>query len=392
MNVKQRIVTVAELTEGYFNDDEEGVVAYDESLDVRPPYQREFVYKDAQRDEVIRSVLAGFPLSVFYWAVAPDGKFEMLDGQQRTMSICEYVEGNFTVDGMLFDNLPADKRQAILDYELIVYVCDGTDSEKLKWFQVINIAGEKLTDQELRNAVYAGSWVSDARRYFSKTGGPAYQLAGDYMRGDPIRQEYLQTVLGWAADKDDVEDITHYMAVHQHDSDAKALWNYYRKVVKWIKDVFPDYYADMKGLPWGVWYNAHHDAVTTSLSDKVRELREDAEVTRTAGIYPYLLTGDESSLSLRQFDTVQKREMYARQGGVCPYCKQKFELGQMHGDHIVPWSKGGKTVVAPVDDPLKPNNTQNGNNGQMLCHACNQEKGASDDLPKAEQGGPNMLA
>lgn len=364
MKVTQRTVTVAELTKGYFNDEEEGVVAYDEALNVRPPYQREFVYKPDQRDEVIRSVLAGFPLSVFYWAVAPDGKFEMLDGQQRTMSICEYVDGSFTVDGLLFDNLPADRRQAILDYELIVYVCDGTDSEKLKWFQVINIAGEKLTDQELRNAVYAGPWVTDARRYFSKTAGPAYQLANDYMKGDPIRQDYLQTVLGWAAARDEIPEIAQYMGIHQHDTDAKALWNYFRKVFKWVKTVFPKYRSEMKGLPWGLYYNEHKDDSLdpVAIEARVSELMadEDREITRKRGIYAYILTGDERHLSLRQFEDRDKRSAYEKQKGICPLCGKHFEYGEMHGDHIIPWSKGGKTIPE---------------NCQMLCMSCNIKKG-----------------
>lgn len=362
MEVTQRIVTVAELTEGYYNDEEEGVVAYDEALNVRPRYQREFVYKPEQRDEVIRSVLEGFPLSVFYWAVAPDDKFEMLDGQQRTMSICEYVDGNFTVDGMLFDNLPADKQQAILDYELIVYVCDGTDSEKLKWFKVINIAGEKLTDQELRNAIYAGPWVSDARRYFSKSNGPAYQLASDYMKGEPIRQAYLETVLGWAADKDSVVDINHYMGIHQHDENAKALWNYFRKVVKWVKTVFPTTYSQMRGKPWGIWYNKYHDTKTASLDAEVKRLMSDPEVTSRSGIWEYLLDGDERHLSLRQFDDDDKRVRYGEQGGKCAICGKPFDYSKMHGDHIVPWSQGGRTVYE---------------NLQMLCTTCNIKKGAN---------------
>ena len=146
---------------------------YDERLDIRPKYQREFVYKDAQRDEVIRTVMKGLPLNVMYGCKVKkeDGSdgFEVLDGQQRTISLCEYVDGSFSVDDKYFYNLPADKKQQILDYPLFVYVCDGTDSEKLEWFRIINIAGEELTDQELRNAVYAGSWTSDAKRYFSKT-------------------------------------------------------------------------------------------------------------------------------------------------------------------------------------------------------------------------------
>lgn len=365
MKVQQRTVTIRELTEGYFNDAEEGVVAYDELLDVRPPYQREFVYKDAQRDEVIRSVLAGFPLSVFYWAVAPDGKFEMLDGQQRTMSICEYVDGSFTVDDLLFDNLPKDKREAILDYELIVYVCDGTDSEKLRWFEVINIAGEKLTDQELRNAVYAGSWVSDARRYFSKTAGPAYQLGSDYMSGDPIRQQYLQTVLTWAAAKDGVDTIEHYMGLHQHDADAQALWNYYRKVIRWVKATFTSTYADMRGLPWGLYYNEHHeDALDhVALDAEVKRLRADEDVTSKRGIYAYLLDGDERHLSIRAFDRRDIAVAYERQDHKCAICGKTFTLDKMHADHVVPWSKGGHTTLE---------------NLQMLCRDCNLKKGAQE--------------
>ena len=162
MIIEERKITVGEVCEGYFNDAEEGVVGYNERLDIRPKYQREFVYKDAQRDEVIRTVLKGLPLNVIYWCKTGEDTYEVLDGQQRTISLCEYVDGSFSVDDKYFYNLPADIKKKILDYPLFVYVCDGTDSEKLDWFRIINIAGEQLTDQELRNAVYAGSWTSDA--------------------------------------------------------------------------------------------------------------------------------------------------------------------------------------------------------------------------------------
>ena len=159
MDIKELKVTVGEVCEGYFNDAEEGVVGYNDRLDIRPKYQREFVYKDNQRDEVIRTVLKGLPLNVIYWCKVKkdDGSdgFEVLDGQQRTISLCEYVDGSFSVDDKYFYNLPKDQKDKILNYPLFVYVCDGTDSEKLDWFRIINIAGEKLTDQELRNAVYA---------------------------------------------------------------------------------------------------------------------------------------------------------------------------------------------------------------------------------------------
>ena len=171
MEIKEWRVTVGEVCEGYFNDAEEGVVGYNERLNIRPKYQREFVYKDAQRDEVIRTVMKGLPLNVIYWCriKMEDGSegYEVLDGQQRTISLCEYVDGSFSVDDKYFYNLPSDQKNKILDYPLFVYVCDGTDSEKLDWFRIINIAGEQLTDQELRNAVYASSWTASAKRYFS---------------------------------------------------------------------------------------------------------------------------------------------------------------------------------------------------------------------------------
>ena len=202
MHIEERKVTVREVAEGYFNDAEEGVVGYDDQLDIRPKYQREFVYKDRQRDEVIRTVMKGLPLNVMYWVDRGqqyeddpnEPRYEVLDGQQRTLSLCEYVDGNFSVDEKGFSNLPSDIQKKILDYELFVYVCEGTDSEKLEWFRIINIAGEQLTDQELRNAVYAGPWVSDAKRYFSKTSktGCAAKSIGadDYLKGTAIRQEF----------------------------------------------------------------------------------------------------------------------------------------------------------------------------------------------------------
>ena len=181
-----------------------------------------------------------------------------MDGQQRTVSFCEYVDGSFSVDDKYFYNLPSDQKKAILDYELFIYVCDGTDSEKLDWFRIINIAGEQLTDQELRNAVYAGSWTSDAKRYFSKTGCAANTLAGDYLKGSSIRQEYLETALLRASSAEG-KTIEQYMAAHSQDPSAVGLWNYFRSVIDWVQAIFPKYRREMKGLPWGLFYNEHGD-------------------------------------------------------------------------------------------------------------------------------------
>ena len=172
MNIELKKITIRELTEGYEDNDENGVVGYGGKLDIRPPYQREFVYKDKQRDAVIDTITKDFPLNVMYWAVREDGNFEVIDGQQRTISISQFIDGDFSVkignfpENRAFHNLQKDEKEQILNYELMVYLCSGTDSEKLEWFRTINIAGEKLTEQELRNAVYSGSWVSDAKRFF----------------------------------------------------------------------------------------------------------------------------------------------------------------------------------------------------------------------------------
>ena len=203
MKIELNEITVKKLTDGFVDNAEQGVVAYGGKLDIRPPYQREFIYKDKQRDAVIDSVRKDFPLNVMYWAVREDGDYEVIDGQQRTLSICQYVNGDFSINGLAFHNLKDDQQQQILGYKLMVYFCSGTDSEKLDWFRTINIAGEEHTDQELRNAVYAGPWTADAKRYFSKTGCPAYGLASDYLRGSPIRQEYLETAIDVALDGED---------------------------------------------------------------------------------------------------------------------------------------------------------------------------------------------
>ena len=170
MQIELKKITVRDLTAGYTDNAENGVFGYGGKLDIRPPYQREFIYKEKQRNAVIDTVVQGFPLNVMYWATREDGTFEVIDGQQRTISICQYVNGDFAFDMRYFHNLQTDEQEQILDYELMVYVCSGSDSEKLQWFRTINIAGEKLTEQELRNAVYSGPWVSDAKRYFSKNG------------------------------------------------------------------------------------------------------------------------------------------------------------------------------------------------------------------------------
>jgi hypothetical protein len=251
MKIELKEITVRELADGYEDNAEAGVIGYGGKLDIRAPYQREFIYKDKQRDDVIKTVTKDFPLNVMYWAVREDGNFEVIDGQQRTISVCQYVKG------LAFHNLKKDKQEQILNYKLTVYLCSGTDSEKLEWFRTINIAGIKLSDQELRNAVYSGSWVSDAKRYFSKRGCVAFQIGHGYLNSDLIRQEYLETAIDWIKSKD--ETIEEYMSKHQHDTDAKPLWDYFEKVINWVKTVFNNYRNEMKGVAFGTLYNEFKD-------------------------------------------------------------------------------------------------------------------------------------
>ncbi|MFH1984750.1 MAG: DUF262 domain-containing protein [Pseudomonadota bacterium] len=361
MKIELKEITVQKLTDGFADNDEHGVVAYGGYLDIRPPYQREFIYKDKQRDAVIDSVRKDFPLNVMYWAVRNDGHYEVIDGQQRTISICQYVNGDFSIVGLAFHNLQNDQQQQILDYKLMVYFCSGTDSEKLDWFRTINIAGEEHTDQELRNAVYAGPWTADAKRYFSKTGCPAYGLASDYVKGIAIRQEYLETAIGWHASATSEGTIEEYMSKHQDDPNAVALWNYFRSVIDWTKASFPKYRKEMKGVKWGSLYNEFGSKALDAgkLEKQVAKLMMDDDVQRKPGIYPYVLDGDERHLNIRSFSDNMKRETYERQKGVCVKCKKKFELHEMEGDHIKPWHEGGKTNAA---------------NCQMLCKEDNRRK------------------
>ena len=240
----------------------------------------------------------------------------------------------------------------------MIYFCEGTEKEKLDWFEIINIAGEKLTPQELKNAVYTGTWLTDAKRHFSKTGCPAYNLAKDYVNGKAIRQEILETALDWISKG----QIKEYMSKNQHEPDATELWQYFLAVINWIKAIFPEYRKEMKGVAWGELYNKYNKKKlnATQLETRIKTLMMDDDVTKKSGIYPYLLTDDEKYLSIRIFTDSQKRAAYEKQKGICPKCKQHFDIGEMEGDHIKPWSEGGHTL---------PNNLQ------MLCRDCNRRKG-----------------
>lgn len=360
MKINIQTIKIDDIVSGYVDKGESGVLGFSGKLNIRPAYQREFIYKDQQRNEVIHTVRKGFPLNTMYWATAVDG-FELMDGQQRTVSICQFVQGDYSVEingaTMYFHNLTSDKQKQILEYELSIYVCEGNESEKLDWFKIINIAGEKLTEQELRNAIYTGPWLADAKRWFSRSGGPAYQRGEKYVNGSPIRQDYLETALDWLSGGK-IED---YMSLHQHDQNASELWQYFQAVINWVELIFPVYRKQMKGLDWGRIYNNHKDDAinATALEGRIVDLIADDEVDSKKGIYEYLLTGNEKTLSLRSFSEKIRTAKYESQNGICPVCAKHYEIDQMEADHILPWHSGGKTVLE---------------NCQMLCKLDNRTK------------------
>ncbi len=365
MNIDLHRIPVREVVKDYKDSAELGVSAYGGKLDIRPKYQREFVYTGTQRDEVIRTIKNNFPLNVMYWVKTDQGNYEVLDGQQRTISIAQYVNNDFSLDDRFFHNLTPEEQDQILNYELMIYFCEGTDKERLDWFKIINIAGEKLTDQELRNAVYTGPWLSDAKLKFSKSNCAAYLLATDggaLVNGSPIRQEILETALSWINNG----EIANYMAKHQHDKNADELWDYFQAVISWVRDTFPNYRHEMKTVAWGPLYNQFKEAQLDSqkLEDEVKALMQDEDVTKKSGIYSYVLTHKESFLNIRAFTDKMKREAYERQEGICvarnAVCGNKhFEINEMEADHITPWSEGGHTDTA---------------NCQMICKEDNRRK------------------
>lgn len=406
MSINLTQIKLRDLFDGYVNSDEDGVIGYHGRLDIRPKYQREFIYGEKEQVAVIDTVKRGFPLNTMYWAVARDENgdkilnadgeetYELMDGQQRTISICEFLANHIVVNFQKFFNIQKstpDVAEKILDYELQVYICDGSVSDKLAWFKTINIAGKPLTEQELLNAQYVGKWLTKAKEYFSKTNCNAAELmvirgkkASDYLSGSPIRQDYLSTVLQWIANyqgltpRSDEGDT--YMANHQGDDTATEIKNYYVAVMEWVGSKFKAYRKEMKGLPWGLWYNKYQNGdcagqiiekTADEIEDKIKRLIGDDEVGTVKGIYEYIITGEEKHLSLRQFDDKIKRKVYENQHHKCPYCdraidghtyannKTEYEYNEMEGDHIVPWSQGGKTEES---------------NCQMLCKWHNGHK------------------
>ena len=372
MTIKQMEVTVRDITSGYVNNDEQGVRGYNGQLDIRPPYQREFIYNEKEQQAVITTVLHGYPLNVMYWVKRSDDAecpYEVMDGQQRTLSLCEYVDGKFSYEFKNFFNQPKDIQERILNYKLTVYVCEGEPSEKLEWFKTINIAGKPLNEQEINNAIYAGPFVSDAKRHFSKSNCGAFRLGKDLVNGTPIRQDFLKKALEWMADHETREghrqSVVGYMADHQHDPNANNLWSYFQQVLNWVITNFDlkRFKKIMKGLDWAFFYDKYSKETldTAEMAKRISTLMRDSEIQRQQGIIPYVLTGDERHLDLRAFPEDIKLVVWEQQKHICPLCGKEFDYEFMEGDHITPWREGGRTVIE---------------NCQMLCKECNRRKGA----------------
>ena len=388
MKIDEMKLKISDLIEGYSeNDATSHVVAWGGKLDVRPEYQREFIYPDDKRDAVINTILNGFPLNIMYFVDREDGTYEVLDGQQRIISICRYrtnhaisVKIPVATGGynpLNYPNLPDEgekfSKEAFNDYELTVYICHGTAQEKIDWFQVINIGCETLTNQEILNAMFHGKWLTDAKSVFSRRGCAANKFYGKYMDGDYIRQKYLETVFKWAADAEGITDkdaIKLYMQKYRNMDDANDLWKYFENIFKWVQKNFgKNFDKSMKGVPWGLLYNRHKDdnLDPTYLQKRMKELLADRkEVGKPSGIYQYLLEGEtleaQKYLNLRKFDDTDMQIRYNEQGGKCAMCGESFNIKEMQGDHRIPWSKGGKTEYDNLD---------------MLCKQCNWIKSNS---------------
>lgn len=377
--------TVGDICKGFLFDKNEGKGLYGlgGKLIIQPEYQRNYIYGDGKKDvAVVDSLLKGYPLGLMYFALNEDGKYEVLDGQQRITSFARFVNESWPfsvhIDGkpFHFGDMPHDKRNLIYEAPLTIYVCEGTPSEIQKWFEIINIAGVPLTAQELRNSAYHGPFVTAARKEFSNTGNANMSMWKTYVKGDPERQAILETALDWVSEG----NIDEYMATHRNDDNITELKNYFDTVIAWIDSLFEYTGQEMRGLDWGRLYREYHDNSydKDKITKRVEELLADPQVTDSKGIFEYILGGETETrlLNVRVFDKRTKKIVYDKQTkeakakGVsnCPLCaignnKNKdriYKIDEMDADHVSAWSKGGSTDIE---------------NCELLCETHNKAKG-----------------
>jgi hypothetical protein len=376
--------TVRQIVDGFVYNELEGrgLFGLAGRLTIQPEYQRNYIYADGKRDvAVVRSLLASYPLGLIYFNETSDGAFEVLDGQQRITSFGRYVTDKFAVKderGMeqYFGGLAADKQQKILDSEILVYECSGTESEIKEWFRTINTAGIPLNDQELLNAVYSGPFVTAGRQEFSNSQNANVQKWGAYIRGAANRQDFWERALEWVS-KDIVAE---YMSRHRNDHDINEVKAYFNAVIDWVATVFSSVEKEMCGLEWGRLYESYHGQPydADKIAESVRALYADPFVKDRKGIFEFILGGetDTKLLNLRLFDEVTKRVVYEEQTKTaeaksisnCSLCaagtssnKAKiWAFGEMEADHVSAWSRGGSTAKE---------------NCEMLCVTHNRAKG-----------------
>ena len=384
MKTTLKTYTVKDICTGFVYNELEGKGLFGLSgkLTIQPEYQRNYIYADGKKDvAVIESMMKGYPLGLIYFNKVSDDKLEVLDGQQRITSIGRFVTGKLAIMDQnnmpqYYSSLPDDKKQLIDDYKLLVYECEGTETEIKEWFKTINIAGVPLNEQELLNAVYSGKFVTKAKEEFSNSQNANVQKWSAYISGSVNRQDYLHTALEWVS-KGEIGD---YMSQHRYDENINELKTYFTSVIDWISSVFTDVEKEMCGLEWGRLYEEHHSKSYNpqEVSAKVQELYGDPYVKNRKGIFEYVLGGctDKKLLDIRIFDEATKRAVYkkqtlaARAEGVsnCPLCAighdanhaKIWDQKDMDADHVTAWSNGGATSIE---------------NCQMLCKTHNRAKG-----------------
>lgn len=375
--------TVRDVCDGFVYNELEGkgLFGMNGNLTIQPEYQRNYIYADGKKDvAVIESVLKGYPIGLIYFNRREDGQLEVLDGQQRITSLGRFVTSKFAIqqDGMeqYFRGIAKDKQEKILDTKLLIYVCEGTESEIKEWFKTINIVGVPLNHQEILNAIYSGNFVTLAKEEFSNSQNNNINKWSSYISGVVNRQEYLECALDWVS-KGNIEE---YMSMHRHDKSINELKTYFNSVIDWVDGLFFDVYSEMKNIEWGRLYETYHKQPYNNkeINQKVEELYADEYVRNKKGIFEYVLGGciDSKLLEVRVFEERDKKTVYARQTkaaqeqGVsnCPLCalgndnnkNRIWQLREMDADHVTAWSKGGSTDIS---------------NCQMLCKVHNRAKG-----------------